>query len=99
MPAVDYPDIEGPNGFFNISDSDDEYESDGAEPIYPRETISTLKLIGDYVCNLPNAKNTVVGVIQNAFHILISKYFRLSVTSFIYLEIAEARSAKVRSLR
>ena len=50
-------------------------------------TVTTLKLIDDYISNLANAKNTVVGVIQNIFHILISKYSRLSVTSFTYLKM------------
>ena len=46
------------------------------------ESMSTLELIGDYIGTLANAKDTMVGVIQNIFHILISKYVRLSVTSF-----------------
>ena len=62
------------------------------------EAVSTLKLIDDYISNLSNAKNTVVGVIQNIFHILISKYFRLSVTSFTYLKMTRRRSVLVRSL-
>ena len=65
----------------------------------PRETISTSELIDDYISNLKNAKNTVVGVMKATFNILISIYFRLSVTSFIYLEMTGARLAKVRSLR
>ena len=60
--------------------------------------VSTLKLLDDYISNLANAKNTVVGVIQNIFHILISKYFRLSVTSFTYLKMTRRRSLMVRSL-
>ena len=62
------------------------------------EALSTLKLIDDYISNLANAKNTVVGVIQNIFHILISKYYRLSVTSFTYLKMTRRRSLMVRSL-
>ena len=62
------------------------------------EAVSTLKLIDDYISNLANAKNTVVGVIQNIFHILISKYFRLSVTSFTYQEKTGRRSLMMRSL-
>ena len=58
--------------------------------------VSTLKLLDDYISNLANAKNTVVGVIQNIFHILISKYFRLSVTSFTYLRMTRRRSVLVR---
>ena len=61
-------------------------------------SVSTLKLLDDYISNLANAKNTVVGVIQNIFHILISKYFRLSVTSFTYLLMTRRRSVLVRSL-
>ena len=50
------------------------------------KAVSTLKLIGDYISKLANAKNTVVGVMHNIFHFLIfSNYFRLSVTSFTYL--------------
>ena len=64
----------------------------------PQLKISTLELIDDYISNLANAKNTVVGVIQNIFHILISKYSRLSVTSFTYLEMTRRRSVLVRSL-
>ena len=30
-------------------------------------TVSTLELIDEYISNLANAKNTVVGVIQNIF--------------------------------
>ena len=48
-------------------------------------TVPTLELIDDNISNLANAKNTVVGVIQNIFHILISKCSRLSVTSFTYM--------------
>ena len=59
---------------------------------------STLTLIDDYASNLANAKDTVVGVMQNVFHILISKYSRLSVTSFTYLEMTGGRSVMVRSL-
>ena len=62
------------------------------------EEVSTLQLIDDYISNLANAKNTVVGVIQNIFHILISKYSRLSVTSFTYLMMTRRRSVMVRSL-
>ena len=62
------------------------------------KAVSTLKLLDDYISNLANAKNTVVGVIQNIFHILISKYFRLSVTSFTYLMMTRGRSVMVRSL-
>ena len=62
------------------------------------KAVSTLKLIGDYISKLANAKNTVVGVIQNIFHILISKYFRLSVTSFTYLTRTRRRSMLVWSL-
>ena len=61
-------------------------------------SVSTLKLLDDYIGNLANAQNTVVGVIQNIFHILISKYFRLSVTSFTYLQMTGRRSAMVRRL-
>ena len=50
-------------------------------------TVPTLELIDDNISNLANAKNTVVGVIQSISHFLISKYFRLSVTSFKYLEM------------
>ena len=63
-----------------------------------RTKVSTLKLIVDYISNLANAQNTVVGEIQNIFHFLISKYFRLSVTSFTYLEMTRRRSMMVRSL-
>ena len=42
----------------------------------PRETISTSELIDDYISNLKNAKNTVVGVMKATFNILISIYFR-----------------------
>ena len=59
---------------------------------------STLTLIDDYASNLANAKDTVVGVIQNIFHILISKYYRLSVTSFTYLMMTGRKSVQVRSL-
>ena len=62
------------------------------------KTVSTLELIDDYISNLANAKDTVVGVIQNIFHILISKYSRLSVTSFTYLKMTRRRSVMVRSL-
>ena len=63
------------------------------------ESMSTLELIGDYIGTLANAKDTMVGVIQNIFHILISKYSRLSVTSFTYLKMTRRRSVMVRSLR
>ena len=63
-----------------------------------KKTVSTLKLINDYIRKLANTKNTVVGVIQNIFHILISKYSRLSVTSFTYLKMTERRLGMVRSL-
>ena len=36
---------------------------------------------------LTNAQNTVVSVTQILFHVLISTYFRLSVTSFTYLQM------------
>ena len=36
------------------------------------KAVSTLNLIGDYISNLANAKNTVVSVIQNIFHFFIS---------------------------
>ena len=62
------------------------------------EGVPTLKLLDDYISNLANAKNTVVGVIQNIFHFLNSKYFRLSVTSFTYLKMTGRRSVMVRSL-
>ena len=62
------------------------------------KAVSTLKLIGDYISNLPNAQNTVVSVIQIIFHVLISEYFRLSVTSFTYLQMTGRRSVMVRSL-
>ena len=62
------------------------------------EEVSTMELLDDYISNLANAKNTVVGVIQNIFHNLISKYFRLSVTSFTYLQVTRRRSVLVRSL-
>ena len=78
--------------------SDEEDESNEEESANPQLKISTLKLIGDYISNLGIAKNTVVGVIQNIFHILISKYSRLSVTSFTYLEMTGRRSVMVRSL-
>ena len=79
------------------SDSEEE-DSDEEETVNPQFEVSTLKLLDDYVSNLANAKNTVVGVIQNIFHILISKYFRLSVTSFTYLQMTGRRSVMVRSL-
>ena len=60
------------------------------------ESMSTLELIGDYIGTLANAKDTMVGVIQNIFHILISKYVRLSVTSFTYLKMTGRRSIMVR---
>ena len=78
--------------------SDEEDGSDEEESANPQLKISTLECIDDYISNLANAKNTVVGVIQNIFHILISKYFRLSVTSFTYLEMTRRRSILVRSL-
>ena len=78
--------------------SDEEDESDEEESANPQLKISTLELIDDYISNLANAKNTVVGVIQNIFHILISKYSRLSVTSFTYLKMTRRRSVMVRSL-
>ena len=34
-----------------------------------KKTVSTLKLINDYIRKLANTKNTVVGVRQNIFHI------------------------------
>ena len=78
--------------------SDEEDESNEEESTNPQLQISTLELIDDYISNLTNAKNTVVGVIQNIFHILISKYSRLSVTSFTYQEMTRRRSLMVRSL-
>ena len=78
--------------------TDEEDGSDEEELAIPQLKISTLELIDDYISNLANAKNTVVGVIQNIFHILISKYSRLSVTSFTYLQMTEGRSVMVRSL-
>ena len=78
--------------------SDEEDESDEEESANPQLKISTLECIDDYISNLANAKNTVVGVIQNIFHFLISKYSRLSVTSFTYLEMTGGRSVMVRSL-
>ena len=78
--------------------ADEEDESDEEESTNPQLKISTLELIDDYISNLANAKNTVVGVIQNIFHILISKYSRLSVTSFTYLKMTRTRSVMVRSL-
>ena len=78
------------------NEEDESYEEESANP---QLKISTLKLIDDYISNLANAKNTVVGVIQNIFHILISKYSRLSVTSFTYLKMTRRRSVMVRSLR
>ncbi len=78
-------------------------EAEEPKRICPRATISTLELIDDYIRNLANAKKTVVSgileYIQNIFHNLISKYSRLSVMSFNYLEMKGARLAKVRSLR
>ena len=59
-------------------------------------SMSTLELIGDYIGTLANAKDTMVGVTLNIFHILISKYVRLSVTSFTYLEMTGRRSIMVR---
>ena len=56
-----------------------------------------MKLIVDYISNLANAQNAVVSVIQIIFHVLISKYFRLSVTSFTYLKMTGRRSVMVRS--
>ena len=60
--------------------------------------VSTMELIVDYISNLANAQNTVVSVIQIIFHVLISEYFRLSVTSFTYLQMTGRRSVMVRSL-
>ena len=60
--------------------------------------VSTMELLDDYISNLANAKNTVVGVIQNIFHILISKYSRLSLTNFTYLLMTRRRLVMVRSL-
>ena len=60
--------------------------------------VSTLQLIVDYISNLANAENTVVSVILIIFHVLISEYFRLSVTSFTYLMMTKRRSVMVRSL-
>ena len=80
------------------SPSDEEDESDEEESANPQLKISTLELIDDNISNLANSKNTVVGVIQNIFHILISKYSRLSVTSFTYLKMTRRRSVMVRSL-
>lgn len=74
------------------SDDEDEYESAEEEELNPQLKISTLQLIDDYISNLANAKNTVVGVIQNIFHILISKYSRLSVTNFTHLQMTRRRS-------
>ena len=81
-----------------MSPSDEEDESYEEESANPQLKISTLELIDDYISNLANAKNTVVGVIQNIFHILISKYSRLSVTSFTYLKMTRRRSVMMRSL-
>ena len=79
--------------------SDEEDESDEEESANPQLKISTLELIDDYISNLAdNAKKTVLGVIQNIFHILISKYSRLSVTNFTYLKMTGRRSVMVRSL-
>ena len=63
-----------------------------------KEAVSTLELIANYIRNLANPKNTVVSVIQIIFHVLISEYFRLSVTSFTYLQMTGRRSAMVRRL-
>ena len=63
-----------------------------------KKAVSTLKLLDDYINNLANARNTVVGIIQNIFHILDSKNSRLSVTSFTYLKMTGRRSVMVRSL-
>ena len=63
-----------------------------------KNAVSTLELIVDYISNLANAQNTVVSVIQIIFHVLISEYFRLSVTSFTYLQMTGRRSAMVRRL-
>ena len=52
-----------------------------------KEAVSILELIANYIRNLANPKNTVVSVIQIIFHDLISEYFRLSVTSFTYLQM------------
>ena len=68
MPRVDYiseADEEPANGYFGIRDSSDEeiVYNDNRKEIYPRETISTMELIDDYISNLANAKKTVVSVI------------------------------------
>ena len=78
------PDVPAATMISPPSESQEE-ESDEEEAVNPLFKVSTLKLLDDYISNLANAKNTVVGVIQNIFHILISKYFRLSVTNFTYL--------------
>ena len=57
--SISVPDNEA----ISTNDSETDDESDEEESIDPKLIVSTLDLIGDYIRNLSNAQNTVVGVI------------------------------------